>query len=106
MASDAGLASLRALDKVLGEKPEKIGHDFSEATRCLVSYREELISNFRASRSQADRLRLSQLNAVLSAVMGGHFPLGPVPWPHLQKARDSLAELTGYSGSESQTTRS
>ncbi|MBV9251352.1 MAG: hypothetical protein JO227_19145 [Acetobacteraceae bacterium] len=95
MASDAGLASLRALDKVLAEKPEKVGHDFSEATRCLVSYREELISAWRSSRSVADRGRLLQLNAVLSAVMGGHFPLGPVPWTHVQKARDSLAELIG-----------
>ena len=31
--------ALAVIDKLLAEKPEKVGHDFSEATRRLVAWR-------------------------------------------------------------------
>ena len=93
--SQTGEHALAVIDKLLAERPEKVGHDFSEATRCLSAYRDELIGAWRESGAEHDRLRLARTNAVLSVVMGGHFPLGPVPWPHLETAREQLAEVLG-----------
>jgi hypothetical protein len=91
--SDAGERALGLIDKLLGERPEKVGHDFSETTRCLSAYRDELIAARRVSGTEHDRRRLEQVNAVLSAIMGGHFPLGSVPWGHIENARGQLAAV-------------
>jgi formate dehydrogenase major subunit len=93
MADELGLAVLRALDKVLADKPNKVGHDFSEATRCVSAWRDALIARWRQSRAPADRRNLERANAALSVVVGGQFPLGEVPWPHLERTRQDLAEM-------------
>jgi hypothetical protein len=85
--------ALRMLNKLLEEQPERVGHDFSEATRCLSGFRDELIASWRRTQDGADKQRLEQVNAVISVVVGGHFPLGPVPWPEIEKARDLLAKV-------------
>jgi hypothetical protein len=90
-----GLAALRALDGVLADQPDKVGHDFSQAEREIAAYRDALAQIWRGSGQESDRRRMAQVNAVLSVVVGGHFPLGGVPWAHLHKARDLLAELVG-----------
>ena len=89
----AGQAALRAIDKLLAERPRKVGHDFSEAARCLTAYRDQVIAAWRDSGDQADFDRLGMVNAVLSVVIGGHFPLGDVPWGHIEKARRQLADV-------------
>lgn len=91
--SAQGEAALRAVDAVLADKPDKVGHDFAAAEHAVALYRDALVGVWRASRSESDLQRLMRVNSVLSVVVGGHFPLGGVPWPHLQKARDWLAEL-------------
>ena len=91
-AVPAGKAALRAIDKLLADRPRKVGHDFSEATRCLTAYRDQAIAAWRDSGHQADFDRLGAANAVLSVVIGGHFPLGDVPWGHIEKARRKLAD--------------
>lgn len=91
VASDAGPRVLAALDKLLAERPEREGRDFSEATRCLTAYREEVLA--RAGADQAEGLAV--VNAAISVVMAGHFPLGDVPWGHIDKARERLRELVG-----------
>ena len=88
----AGRAALRAIDKLLAERPRKVGQDFSEATRSVTAYRDQLIAIWRDSGSQADFDRLAAVNSVLSVVIGGHFPLGDVPWGHIEKARRQLAD--------------
>jgi hypothetical protein len=93
MQDDLGAAALHALDKLLSEQPGKVGHDFSEATRRVVAYRDELVAIWRKTRTEADRHRMAQANAVLSVVVGSQFPIGAVPWPHLAAARDQLATL-------------
>lgn len=94
MASElAGRRALAVLDKLLGERPHKVGHEFSEASRCLAAYRDELIEAVRAGGGDADRERLAGVNAVLSVVIGGHFPLGDIPWEHIEKARGRLAAV-------------
>lgn len=87
-----GEQALRSIDKVLSEKPDRVGHDFSEATRYLSAYRDELVSTFRRTSAEADRKRLEQVNSVISVIVGGHYPLGPVPWPEIEKARALLAK--------------
>ena len=89
MRNDGAQRAVELLDKLLAERPEKPGSEFSEATRCLTEYRDELIGQYRAG--TLPRARLDVINAVLSIVVSAHFPLGPVPWEKLQMARRQLA---------------
>ena len=93
MAGDAGERAVELLDKLLAERPEKIGPDFSEATRCITAYRDEMIGRFRAG--TLSRTELDGVNGVLSVVLAGHFPLGAVPWDKIATARERLAALVG-----------
>lgn len=89
-----GEDALRAIDKVLSDKPKKIGHDFSEALRRLTGFREQVIAQYRAGPpDDAARERLARLNAVITVIVAGEYPLGKLPWPHVEKARDSFAAL-------------
>ncbi len=85
--------ALRMLDKLLAERPDRVGHDFSEATRWLAAYRDGLTTIWRRSGSETDRRRLTQINSVLSVVIGGHYPLADIPWPHIETARTVLANV-------------
>lgn len=93
MDNEHGKRALRLVDKLLAEKPEKDSHDFSDATRCLTAFRDELVEDWRASRSDAARERMAKANAVLSVIVGGHYPRGDVPWQHILQARKELAAL-------------
>jgi len=90
----SGHRALAALDKVLAEKPHREGHDFSETASALAEFRDGLIAEQRKS-GETDRsvARLARLNSVISVVLGGHFPLGSVPWDEIEKARGWLVEL-------------
>lgn len=89
----AATAALSLLDKLLVERPHRVGHDFSEATRWIAAYRDELISEWRRTRCETDRRRLAKVNAVLSVVVGGHYPLTDIPWTQIEQARDQLRQL-------------
>jgi formate dehydrogenase major subunit len=93
MPDDLGTGALQAVDKLLADRPEKVGHDFSEATRRLTAYRDALITQWRQTHSEADRRQLERTNAVLSVIVGGQFPIGSVPWPHIERARADLADV-------------
>ncbi len=81
----ATLASvLQAIDALLGQRPHRSGHDFSEATRRLARYRDRLAA-------EGDSARLRTANMALSVIIGGHFPLGEVPWGQIEAARNQLA---------------
>jgi hypothetical protein len=84
-------ASLRLLDQLLTERPDRVGEDFSEATRWIAAYRDALIATWRRTGSATDRQRLGKINAVLSVVLGGHYPLAGIPWDSIAQARDQLA---------------
>jgi len=88
-------AALQLVDKLLAERPDKVGHDFSEATRRISAYRDDLIAVWRRGGNETDRRRLARVNAVLSVVVGGHYPLGEIPWSRIEKARSQLAEVGG-----------
>ncbi len=87
--------ALRAIDKLLQERPEREVHDFSEAVRRIVVYRDEWIAAWRRSGSETDRLALAKVNSVLSVVVGGHYPVGPVPWAAIEAARKMLGGVRG-----------
>ena len=93
MANEHGKSALHLVDKLLAEKPEKDSHDFSQATRCLTAFRDDLVDDWRASRSDAARERMAKANGVLSVIVGGHYPRGDIPWQHILEARKQLATL-------------
>jgi hypothetical protein len=93
--------ALAAVDKALAEKPHKEGHTFSAAAQSLCMVRDSL-----GARDKGDPLRrrwLGHINAVISVVLAGHFPLGSVPWEEIAKARDWLAEFVADAGSQPNT---
>ncbi len=91
MVSKAGASlgqdALARLDEILAQQPKPEQHLYSCCMECLTALRDRMID------SGADTTKLAHLNAVISVVMAGHFPLGAVPWDELHKARAWLAEL-------------
>lgn len=92
---EAGHKALAALDKTLSRKPERDDHMLTEAAMELTKFRDAIIAEQRRGgiRSADERRHLAHLNAVLSVVLGVHFPLGETPWDELGKARGWLADL-------------
>ena len=93
MSDPLGDDAVHAIDQLLAERPEKVGHDFSAATRRLIVWREQLIARWRQTQAADDRRNLERVNAAISVVVGGQFPLGSIPWPHIEQARNGLAAL-------------
>ena len=95
MATDhPAQAALNELDRALAAKPYAEGHTFSEAARQLCLLRDRLIAEqSRAGAAAETRGKLGHVNAVISVILAGHFPLGDVPWPELVKARAWLADF-------------
>ena len=94
VAEEPGTVALRALDEVLAQKPHKDDRGLSLATQCLCAFRNHVVERHRqAGASRETRERLVLLNAVLSVVLGCHFPLGDVPWQELEHARAWLRDL-------------
>ena len=88
MACDDELcAALEKIEAGLATKPKADGTVFSEAARHLCVARDELTAQ------PGGRQQLGQVNAIISVVLAGHFPLGEVPWKDLKLARDWLADL-------------
>ena len=94
--SEAGTSeaadALRRLDEILAQRPKPEQHLYSYCTERLTALRDRMIE------TGADRARLAHVNAIISVVMAGHFPLGAVPWEELQKARGWLSELVDAPG--------
>jgi hypothetical protein len=57
-----------------------------------------MIAQLRAHPSAAGDERLGRLNAIISVVYGGQFPIGAVPWDKVEQARDAFARLIGEDG--------
>lgn len=91
----AGHTALQMIDKLLAERPVKVGHDFSEATRCLAAFRDDLIRHCRRNSSNEDRERLAKVNMVLAVIVGAHFPLAGIPWSQIEQARTLLVATLG-----------
>jgi len=95
MDSKPGLIALAALDDILAAQPLVDQNLFSKATHCLSVFRDSLIAEYRpGSPSSAQRARLEQVNATISILMAGHFPLAETPWKELEKSRAWLQSAT------------
>ena len=93
-SNESAHKALAELDKVLATKPHVDGHTLSVAAHELSLLRNAMADRQRDVGATADsRRRLEHVNAVISVVLAGHFPLGGVPWPELEKARGWLAGL-------------
>lgn len=110
MSETAGRQTLAAIDQILVDRPNKVGHDFSAATRCLAAWRDVLVQRWRHSAAEIDRRSLDRVNAAISVILGGQFPLGHVPWQEIEMVRQDLGDLADQrsteTGSSSHTTSS
>jgi hypothetical protein len=106
MIEEVGAAALAALDRALDDRPDKIYDDLSQAMRVLVRLRNQLIAERRSSGQRAGPTprggaargpqtddRLERVNAILSVVSGGEYPLQGVRRERIEQARDALAQL-------------
>lgn len=83
-APEIARRALASLEHAVARKPERDGEAFSAATEQLCRLRDSLGS---------DTARRDRVNAVISAVLAGHFPLGKTPWPVVERAADELRSL-------------
>jgi len=84
--------ALASMDKAIAAAPERDGYAFSDAVIQLSAVRDEVAA--RDGRGTPElRQRLTTINAVLSMILAGHFPLGDPPWDEIKKARGWLADL-------------
>ncbi len=82
-AREAGRQALASLERALAQKPVRDGEVFSGATESLCRLRDGLTA-------EGDVDRRGTVNAVISAVLAGHFPLGQTPWPEVETAVAAL----------------
>lgn len=83
--------AVAALDKVMGEHPDKTNDELSQASQCLSHLRDHLIEEKRAGRRVDGRL--NKVNAIISAVIASEYPLVGVRWDRIKMARGALVEL-------------
>lgn len=96
MAEDQAREALASLDKAIAHKPRKDDADFAAALEHLCKLRDVLLAEGR--QRAGSRERLGQVNALISVVLAGHFPLGTVPWPEVERARGVLAGMVPGQG--------
>ena len=110
MSESAGAPASRQSTRCWRIGRTKVGLDFSAATRCLAAWRGVLAQRWRHSAAEADRLSLERVNAAISVILGGQFPLDHVPWQEIERVRQDLGELADQSldggRQSSHTTRS
>ena len=93
MSEPLSCQAVAAIDQLLADQPDKVGADFSAATRSLVAWRNALALRWRHSTTKEDRQAVDCVNAALSVILGGQFPLGSVQWSEIKKVQRDLAEL-------------
>jgi hypothetical protein len=90
----SGRKALEHIDQALAERPKMSDYVLSQATIRLAEFRDGLIAGWRRDGiTPAQRKQLDHVNAVVTMVLGIHFPLDDAPWPELEKARVWLAEV-------------
>lgn len=82
------------LDYLLRNHPAETADDLTGAVRCAVRLRDMMIERRRQGRGDAGQdARLRQVNAVISAIVAGEFPLMGIRWKRIEGARDLLREV-------------
>jgi hypothetical protein len=86
--------ALETLDRVLNEKPEQYHEEAMGVLRCLVAIRDHLIEQRRRSEpSTGLDERLDHVNAVVSVMASGSFPVVGLNHERLKHARDLMAGI-------------
>jgi hypothetical protein len=82
------------LDHLLRNHPAETADELTEAVRCAVALRDRMIERRRRGGSDPRRdARLRQVNAVISAIVAGEFPLTGIRWQRIEGARDLLRKV-------------
>jgi hypothetical protein len=86
--------ALKTLDLVLEEKPEQHHEEVRGVLRCLIGLRDHLIQERRKESGLANLdNRLEHVNAVISVMTSGSFPVVGLNHDRLKQARDLLAAI-------------
>lgn len=83
--------ALAAFDRALDDRPDKIYDDLAEAVRCVAALRDRLVKERRAGAENG--AGLGRVNAVLSHIVGGEYPLEGVRRRRIEQASEELAAL-------------
>jgi hypothetical protein len=83
------------LDYLLRNHPAETAEELTDAVRCTVALRDRMIERRRVAGGQADGQdrRLRQVNAIISAIVAGEFPLMGIRWKRIEGARDLLKQV-------------
>ncbi|HKS90138.1 MAG TPA: hypothetical protein VJR70_11915 [Stellaceae bacterium] len=81
---------LTALDRALADKPEHVYDDLVEAQRRLAALRNRLIAQRRDGADAGAALR--RVNAALSLVVAGEYPLVGLRRQRIEQAREVLVQ--------------
>jgi hypothetical protein len=95
-ARAAGERALQALDQALAARPRRDGDAFTAATDHLCRLRDGLVAARRAGAEVA--VPLERVNAILSLVLAGHFPIGDTDWASVEQARAALRDCLSPGG--------
>ena len=86
--------SLAALDRALAARPHRDGQAFTEATKPMCAYRDELRYALRDTPDDLVlRRQLKAANLAITLMLAGHFPLGDMPWDQIETLRDHLEAM-------------
>jgi hypothetical protein len=86
--------ALDALEHALEDRPDRLYEDMATTVRCLVGLRGTLIAERqKAPGDLVVRDRLDRVNAILSVVVGGEYPLVGVRENRIRQAREELDQL-------------
>jgi hypothetical protein len=87
-------ASLEALDRAIAARPRRDGQAFSDATKPMCAYRDELRHALRESPDDLGlRRQLKAANLAITLMLAGHFPLGDMPWDQIEALRDHMEAM-------------
>jgi hypothetical protein len=83
------------LDYLLRNHPAETAEELTDAVRCVVALRDNMIDRNRARRQRSDEQdrRLRQVNSIISAIVAGEFPLMGIRWQRIEGARDLLKQV-------------
>jgi hypothetical protein len=86
--------ALKTLDLFLEENPEQHHEEVRGVLRCLIGLRDHLIQERRKESGLPDLdRRLEHVNAVISVMTSGSFPVVGLNHDRLKQARDLLAAI-------------
>jgi hypothetical protein len=82
------------LDHLLRNHPAEIAEELSDAVRCVITLRDSMIDHRdQYGRTPEKDAQLQRVNAVISAIVAGEFPLMGIRWKRIEGARDLLKQV-------------